>query len=252
MCGFNKHALILFLPWVIICQSHPRDKRYYAVEMGGGISWYGGDLNPYAIPFPQIISPAFYMSLKRIINPRYTFLLRGRLTWLKGTDELQFFKFYRSREFYFRAFVIDGSIGIEFNFFYFNPLSPKKTWTPYLGAEIGVAGIKHLETYINPPRAVTTAIFTLSPGIKTILRKNVLLNVSMSFIKTFSDYVDNVPVDTYRDVASPCQTISDEGCLITLRRGVGTNTNPDWYFTITGGISFLLGKELYQCPTPGK
>lgn len=255
LANYNRiYSNLLYFLFVLLffkpLKSQPQEKKYYEVSVLAGTSWFVGDLNPYAIPYPNFLSPYVGVSVKRVYNRRWTVFISSGYTQLRSSDKYQLYKFFRDRGFYFLANVGEVILGAEFNYHYFTPLDPKVKSTPFLHAGLGACYFNHLKSYIELPNSAPTVILAFGPGFKALISQKTSLICYFTLTKTFSDRVDNVTKKTKIEMDTYYASQSD--FTNKVFKYVGNNTNPDWYFVIKIGLSFFFGSVFSECPGPSK
>jgi hypothetical protein len=177
-------------------------------EAGGwiGTSSYFGDLNPnYDLSNPEM---AGGIILRYNFNKRLALKLGGNYGSIVGNDAFSDDVFQRNRNLSFRSDIMEGNMNFEFNFMTYEHGSKRDRFTPY--AALGVSLFK-----FNPEAQLNGQWYELQPlgtegqfrgeeynltqvalnyefGLKVDLSFDWSINVFVSSLRLFTDYLDDV------------------------------------------------------------
>lgn len=248
-------------------------------EIGGwaGISNYYGDINT-KLTF-KMTRPAGGFFVRNNLGERFSFKHGASITLLEARDDNYSDPRKIQRNLSFRTTLLDLSTQLEFNFFEYNKLNPRKWYTPYI--TIGFSA------FVFNPRANLNGVwFELQPigtegqndpfytgreryrlvnfaipiggGMKFSVSKHWNIGFEIGFRRTFTDYLDDISTTYVSELSLPqgnavAILLADRSAEVGQKSGVpgyqrGTSPKSDSYmFTaITFSYTFLS----QYCPKP--
>ena len=257
-------SYLLFVSPLLAQKSGQTD---FEIGVSGGVSWYNGDLNPYAHFSNNYWHEAFGMSLRRNLNQR--FALRGQVNigHISADDILSSSQFQSNRNLNFSSPLYELATTLEFNFLPFDALINKYRFSPY--SFIGLSCF-----YFNPSTIIEGSVYELQPlategksylrygiaipfgfGFKLALNDRIILSTDWGLRKTFTDYLDDVsslyPKQTEIDGLS--QDISDRSLVQSGPDGTnwgtqrGNSVTKDYYTYALVTIAIRLGPKKGSC-----
>jgi len=226
----------------------------WEIGIGGGVSYYVGDLNPTGhFKFP---GPSGIIYGKRIISNRWS--VRGGFQYcrVEASDAAGDYGYQHVRNLRFSSNIFEVQLAAELNFFPFgiNQHSFKekiRTWTPYFVMGIG-AYYYQPESYINgamvedlsvlgtegqgtsgfPDRKPYSKFMPCIPfglGVKFNINNKLTIGVEYAMRVTFTDYLDDVS----KDYAIYNQILNENGpdAAVASDQSLGdySNTSNDFY-----------------------
>lgn len=257
----------------------------WEIGVGGGISYYIGDLNPTGhFKFPH---PAGTIFVKRILSNRWS--VRAGLTYLgvSANDDQGEWGYQQVRNLNFQSNIFEIHVAAELNFFPFginqsSHIEKVRIWTPFLFAGIG-------GYYFDPMAMSTGNLIQLQPlgtegqgtpsyddrllysrfmpcvpfglGIKFNINNKVTIAAEYGMRITFTDYLDDVSTDYA--INSEIITIhgaiagdlSDQSkgppdAILNDHYQRGIKTDLDWYGYLGVSLIFYI-KDPHICPGVG-
>ncbi|MGD1847647.1 MAG: DUF6089 family protein [Salibacteraceae bacterium] len=264
-----KRLLSVFLLLWCISAFGQRDKSF---ELGifAGVSFYNGELNPWAQYSPDFTRPAFGIIGRKNLNRRWAIKFNAYYGRIAGDDSKVNQDANQTRNLSFESRLWDVGSQFEFNFVPFHPLDDKSSpITPYLFWGLSVFGF-------NPTTDLQGNQYELQPlktegqsrgyrrtsvgmpfglGIKTRLNHRVLLGFEWGIRRTWTDYLDDVST-TYPDAGildGVAADLSDRSFENVGPNGTNWGTqrgNPnrkDWY-TFSGlTLTIRIGPKPNEC-----
>lgn len=271
----NRIAFILLA--VLCCAALPSKAQFSEIGVGGGVSYYMGDLNP-STPFKQMM-PAGGVFYRYNFNDRFS--ARGMFTlgYLKGYDSKSDVPSQLERNLSFESWVYDFAITGEFNFFKYAPGDMKHPITPFIFGGIAIfkfnptaeasdgnryelqpLGTEGQGTTFYPDRqkySLTTASIPFGIGVKANISKTFSVGVEWGMRYTFTDYLDDVS-GTY---AAPDVIQSERGPIAyelanrsplsddqLAGRQRGNSKTNDWYSFALITLSMNIKAKPAKCP----
>ncbi len=228
------------------------------VELGvhAGLANYTGDVAQSIVLSETNFSGGAFARY----NVNNTWAFTGIITQLKISGSDQHFDYNRARNITFQTNITEFSGLVEFNYFKYGPGVTDKHFTPYVYWGLGASffnpkgfykgrwyDLKELRTEGEAYSGVT-AVMPLGIGLKWMPNKNMSLECSFGFRKTYTDYLDDVS-NKYVD---PTKQLNERGQVaaaladpsILLNEGYYSNKegyqrgNPDFNdFYFVGNIS---------------
>ena len=257
----------------------------WEIGIGGGVSYYVGDLNPIGhFKFPH---PAGTIFVKRILTNRWS--LRGGFTYLgvSATDQQGDFAHQQVRNLSFYSDIFEVHIAAELNFFPFgmnqhSHLEKIRKWTPYLFAGIGgyyydpkttingqtvqlmPLGTEGQGTNSYPDRKPYSQFMPCLPfgmGLKFNIKNRMTFAIEYGMRLTFNDYIDDVSSDyainseivaTHGAVAGVASNMSkgDYAASSNDHYQRGIKTDLDWYGYLGVSLIFYI-KDPSSCQMGG-
>jgi hypothetical protein len=253
----------------------------WEIGVGGGVSYYVGDLNPTGhFKFPR---PSATLFAKRILTNRWS--LRAGFSYLGvyAEDAQGDWGYQRVRNLNFQSNIFELHVAAELNFFPFGMNESSHTekirkWTPYLVAGIGAY-------YYEPQASVNGNLVDLAPlgtegqgttgfpdrkpysrfmpcvpfgmGVKFNINNKFTIAAEYSMRLTFNDYLDDVSQDYafYNQIVADHGTLAGEASNQSIgdysassndlyQRGIKTDL--DWYGYLGVSLIFYI-KDPYTC-----
>lgn len=156
---------------------------------------------------------------------------------LKGIDSKSDDPKRKTRGYEFTNQIIEGSLGMEFNFFDFDQHSERALATPYIYSGISVA--YHDNFYLNAQGEMVsenTSSYAygipMIVGFKTAFLDHLVLGVEIGARYTFSDELDG--------------SVPDNKDLIDTHSFGNTNSN-DWYVFTGFTLTYSFGRNPCYC-----
>lgn len=257
--------LSVFLSCQVIAQKSGQTD--FEIGVSGGVSWYNGDLNPYAHFSQNYWHESFGISLRRNLNQR--FALRGQVNigHISADDVFSSSQFQSNRNLNFSSPLYEFASTLEFNFLPFDALINKHRFSPY--SFIGISGF-----YFNPSTIIEGSVYELQPlanegetylryglaipfgfGFKLALNDRIILSTDWGLRKTFTDYLDDVS-SLYPDqseISGLSQDISDRSLVQSGPDGTnwgtqrGNSVTKDYYTYALVTIAVRLGPKKGSC-----
>jgi hypothetical protein len=239
-------------------------------ELGltGGVTYYIGDINPYA-HYPKHTHLGGGLMYRYNFNERYAVRLQGLYSRLEAWDRDSDDPLQQLRNLGFRSVLFEASALLEVNFFKYRGLAKdSRTWTPFV-----FAGLGYFHT--NPQNRLDDTWYDLQPlgtegqgtgngagyglnqfcipfgaGVKLALSAKLDLQLEWGFRRTYTDHIDDVS-GTYADnnvlleEAGPLTALlADPSALRTTGfntgRARGDSQTHDWYNYTGITLSYLL------------
>ena len=183
-----------FLIYIFVLTTSVVSAQLYEVGAFLGGSNYIGDIGPTTYINPNTIAVGGIAKFNW--TPRITF--RGTLIYTNlQSDDANSNNDYRSNRvpsLNFKNKILEGSIGVEFNFFKYSLSKIGFTQTPYIIAEVGAVNYAVISEQINPTtfatKRVTSVVIPFGVGYKMKLAQNVGIAIETSFRYTFKDVID--------------------------------------------------------------
>jgi len=226
-----KKILILFI--IIIPTCLIAQRKVHEIGLFGGVAYYMGDLNQRKLFYD--VQPTYSFIYKINLNSRYGFRFNAALASLRGSDSKSDNGYQQQRNHSFSIPLSEFAAMFEFNFLPYKPESQYEYFSPYVMIGLGVM-IFPTDGDIIPVQPVVP----FGIGMKYAINKRLGVAAEWSYRKTFTDYIDQLPADTYTETAS----------IDNKQRSY--MSSKDWYSF--AGISFTykfaLGSS--KCPAYGK
>lgn len=255
----------------IYAQPSFMEKSELGLLLGG--SYYTGDLN--RMGHFQQMSPAANLLFRYNSNSRLAWRGSVMVGRIKGDDANSRFEFNQNRNLNFRSNIIEGAVGLEFNYlpyatgrligerfwyssymivqvagFYFNPRGEyNNEWYELqpLGTEGQGTELSNLDKYKRFQISMPIGL-----GFKLNVKKRLSVSIEYGARLTFTDYLDDVS-GTYVDPNQlaaingdfAAQFSKGQGRTVGSRRGDGAFN--DWYMFFGLGITYKLGVRP-KCP----
>lgn len=239
-------------------------------ELGitGGVTYYIGDINPYA-HYPDHTHIGGGLMYRYNFNERYAVRLQGLYSRLEAWDRDSEDPLQQLRNLGFRSVLFEASALLEVNFFKYRGLGKdSRSWTPFL-----FAGVAYFHT--DPQNLLNDTWYDLQPlgtegqgtskgasysldqmcipfgaGVKLALGSKWDLQLEWGLRRAYTDYIDDVS-GTYADndllmeQAGPLTAIlADPSALRTTGfntgRARGDSQTRDWYNYTGITLSYLL------------
>ncbi|MFH1119079.1 MAG: DUF6089 family protein [Bacteroidota bacterium] len=239
-------------------------QHYGEIGLMGGGMYYIGDLNP-GKHFLQT-KPSFGGFVRHNFNERIALKVAYTYGKVKGDDAVS--KENPARNLNFQSNINDISGTIEFNFFNYFIGSLRHFVTPYMfgGASVflfnpkgivngAMTELKPLGTEgqgsaLYPSRKQYSNVGFAIPfgiGLKYSLNNFIGMSVDWSMHKTFTDYLDDVSMTYYLDLAgtspgevSATALASDPTLMHNAGMQRGDSAFDDWYSIVSFSISLKL------------
>lgn len=180
-------AVLLLSSCLGLLRAEAQEYRY---ELGISLAsnYYIGDLGRQGIIAPQ--SPGIALELRRVLSLRWALSSELALRGLRGSGSFASNAFPQGdRTMSFSRMLTDLALGGEFHFF---PYSDKerylgtRSWTPYLGAGLGLAGGSS-DSKLQLIPGVYARL-----GLKCRLSSRWGLSASWSLRRTFTDHLEGL------------------------------------------------------------
>jgi len=220
--------LLLIIPSVLVAQ-----KKDHEIGLFGGVAYYMGDLNQRKLFYS--VQPVYGFVYKMNVNPRYGFRFNATRASLKGSDQNSNNGYQQQRNHSFNISITEFATMFEFNFLPYKAESQYEFFSPYIAIGMGVM--------IFPTGGYELPVQPVIPfglGVKYAINKRLGFAAEWSYRKTFTDYLDQLPADTYTNIPD----------ISNKQRSY--SSSKDWYSF--AGISFTykfaLGSS--KCPAYGK
>jgi hypothetical protein len=174
---------ILMLVFIIAFVSNSKAQSSSGFGIMTGATYYMGDINP---------SEHFY-NMKPMVGGVYrynfndTYALRVNCMFgeISASDKDFNNDYQQARSHSFKSDILNISTNFEYNFYPF--WAPKKSWSysivPFVSLGVGL-----LKT-----NAATSATLPMTIGFKWVATGGLTIGLESSFIKTFSDNIDELP-----------------------------------------------------------
>lgn len=239
-------------------------QSYGEVGLFGGGAYYIGDLNP-GKQF-QMVKPAFGGFIRHNFNERLALNLSGTYAHIAGDDAVSGYR--PDRNLNFTSPVTDLSATFEINFFEYFIGSLRHFFTPYMFGGAGVVmfnpsgeingekyelqplGTEGQNSSIYPDRDPYKRVAFQIPfgvGLKYSLNDFIGITASWTMHKTFTDYLDDVSMTYYLDLAgnTPSEAgnqelLSDPTLSHNKDMQRGNSQNNDWYSTAGFSVSIRI------------
>lgn len=249
-------------------------------ELGAflGAGHYFGDLNTdFRLNDPGL---AFGAMARYNFSNRWSSRLNVSYVRVAASDADSRNVYERARNLHFRSNVIDGALGLEFNFLQYDHGSRDRFYTPYIFGGMLVSSYNpqakldgqwvNLRDYgtegqFTGDEYYTTALgINYGIGLKLDLTYEWSLNFELNARQLFNDYLDDVStvypdMEDLEDLRGPdAVRLSDPSILIEgvndrplgeTGRQRGNSSDNDQYGTITVGIFYYFGD--LKCPEYG-
>lgn len=170
-------------------------------------------------------------------SPRYAWRASITFSELKGIDSKSDDPRRKERGYKFSNQIIEGSLGMEFNFFEFDQHSERALSSPYVYTGISVA--QHDNFYFNNQGQIVsenTKSFAygipMIVGFKTSFLDHLVLGVEIGARYTFTDELDG--------------SVPDGKHLIDTYSFGNTNSN-DWYVFTGVTLTYSFGRNPCYC-----
>ncbi len=255
-------TIFIFLSKLAYSQRHNFRSRSELGLMVGGM-YYIGDLNPYKQYNNTQLSGGILF--RHSVHSRMSYrasLIYGSVT---ADDKLSTNQLQKNRNLNFKSTIYEFSAGVEFNYLPFEVGHDKYKGTAYLMAGIGIF-------QMNPTTQLDGASIQLQPigtegqssvlsskgnysltqftipfglGVRATIAKRASVNFEIGFRKTFTDYLDDVHLDTYVDYTDLSDangpiaaTLSNRSLNNDPLGKRGDSSTKDWY--VFTGIMFMF------------
>ena len=244
-----------------------------------GAGHYFGDLNTdFRLNDPGL---AFGGIVRYNFSNRWSSRLSVAYTRVAASDADSRNVFERARNLHFRSNVVDGALGLEFNFLPYEHGSRDQFFTPYVFAGLLVSSFNPkaeldgewvalrdfgTEGQFTGDEYYTTALgLNYGLGLKVDLSAEWSLNFEINARQLFSDYLDDVStvypdMEDLRDLrGEDAVRLSDRSLLIEgvndrplgeLGRTRGNADDRDQYGALTVGLFYYFGS--LRCPDYGR
>jgi len=227
---FKKYFifLLLIIPTVLFAQ-----RKQHEVGIFGGVAYYMGDLNQKKLFYS--VEPTYSFIYKININSRYGFRINASLAALKGSDQKSDNGYQLQRNHSFSIPLTEFSGMFEFNFLPYKPESQYDYYSPYVMIGLGMM--------IFPTEDGTIPVQPVIPfgvGMKYAINKRLGVAAEWSYRKTFTDYLDQLPADTYTQTAS----------VDNKQRSY--MSSKDWYSFAGVSFTYKFALGSSKCPAYGK
>ncbi len=271
-----RNLLLIFALLVGSLSVHAQEGWEAGVFAGGG--HYFGDLNTdLSLNDPGIALGAI---ARYNFSNRWTTRLYLGYTKVSAADSDSRNIYEQARNLSFRSDVIDGALGLEFNFLQYDHGSRDHFWTPYVFGSFLVSNFNpqaeldgelvDLRDFGTEGQFTGDEYFTTSlgvnygMGVKFDLSYEWSLNVEVNVRQLFSDYLDDVStvypdIEDLEDLRGPdAVRLSDRSIIIPgvndaligeQGRLRGNADDNDQYATISIGLVYYFGD--LKCPEYG-
>lgn len=243
----NRTFWLVVLSFLFFSNSHAQQ---WEIGVFSGVSNYQGDLAPDILPKESHTAAGLVIRRNLSKNPYLAFTYSATYGKVSGKDSN--FTYLRPRNLEFSSTILEGSLQAEYNFFRFETGIRPKQFTPYLatglsmflfnpmakGIELVTMSTEGQEVIPGAPKLykLYQAAIPMTGGFKWHSHKHWNINLSGSFRKTFTDYLDDVG-GKYPDFA-----------LLEKKKGIeSVNFSDPSVFTNKG---VHLGKPGYQRGNP--
>jgi hypothetical protein len=262
-------VLTIILTFLLSQAMHAQKSGQTDFELGlsGGVSWYNGDINPYAHFSNNYWHESVGVSLRRNLNQR--FVLRAQINFghISADDIQSSSQFQSNRNLNFSSPLYEAASTLEFNFLPFDALINKHRFSPY--SFIGIAGF-----YFNPSTIIEGSVYELQPletegesylqygisipfgfGFKLALNDRIIVSTDWGLRKTFTDYLDDVSAvyPNQSDISGLSQDISDRSLVQSGPDGTnwgtqrGNSVTKDYYTFAMVTLAVRLGPKKGSC-----
>jgi len=264
LSAFAAMKLFILAFFLVLSCSVSAQGSYGEVGIGGGVSYYIGDLNPNK--HFQMLKPSFGGFIRHNFNERIA--LKGAVTFAKIAGDDAVSGYSPDRNLNFTSNVTDINATFEINFFEYFIGSLRHYFTPYMFAGAGVA-------MFNPKGRYNGEVYELQPlgtegqnsdaypdrdpysrvsfqipfgiGFKYSVNDFIGLTTYWEMHKMYTDYLDDVSTTYYLDLSnnSPSET-PIEGLLsdpqLSHNKGMqrGNSQNNDWFSTVGLTVSVKI------------
>lgn len=271
LIGLLLSALILLDSGRVAAQPSFMEKSELGILLGA--SYYTGDLN--RMGHFQQMSPAVTLLYRYNKNSRLAWRGSVMVGRIKGDDANSRYEFNQNRNLNFRSNIIEGAVGLEFNYlpyatgrligerfwyssymivqvagFYFNPRGEyNNEWYELqpLGTEGQGTELSNRDKYRRFQISIPIGL-----GFKLNVKRRLSVSIEYGARLTFTDYLDDVS-GTYVDPNQlagingdfAAQFSKGQGRTVGSRRGDGVFN--DWYMFFGMGITYKLGVRP-KCP----
>jgi len=220
--------LILVIPFLANAQ-----RRYHEIGLFGGVAYYMGDINQRKLFYS--VEPTVSFIYKINLNSRYGLRFNATLASLSGSDTKSENNYQLQRDHSFSIPLTEFATLFEFNFLPYKPQSQYEYFSPYIVIGLGVM--------IFPADEVTIPVQPVIPfgiGIKYAINKRLGIAAEWSYRKTFTDYLDQLPADTYTETAS------------LDNKQTSYSSSKDWYSFAGISFTYKFAFGSSKCPAYGK
>ncbi len=265
-----RTSVLLILLSVLICGTSNAQKSGqtdFEIGLSGGVSWYNGDLNPYAHFSQKYWHEAFGISLRRNLNQRFALRSQLNIGRISADDARSSSQFQSNRNLNFSSPLYEFATTLEFNFLPFDALIDKHRFSPY--SFIGISGF-----YFNPSTIIEGSVYELQPlategksylrygismpfgfGFKLAINDRLIISTDWGLRKTFTDYLDDVsslyPLQS--EISGLSQDISDRSLVQSGPNGTnwgaqrGNSVTNDYYTYVLVTLAVRLGPKKGSC-----
>jgi len=227
------HKLFLFLFILIFPLKIDAQRRMHEVGLFGGVSYYMGDLNQRKLFYSP--EPAFSFIYKVNLNSRYGLRFNASIAALKGSDSKSNNGYQLQRNHNFSIPLSEIATLFEFNFLPYKPESQYEYYSPYIVVGLGVM--------IFPAEDATIPVQPVIPfglGMKFAINKRFGVAAEWTYRKTFTDYLDQLPADTFTQTAS------------IDSKQTSYSSSKDWYSFAGISFTYKFAFGSSECPAYGK
>ena len=178
---------MLLVPLAINAQ-----QKLHEIGVFVGTAYYMGDLNQSKLFYS--VQPAVSILYKIDFNSRYSLRFNGTIASLSGSDADSDNGYQQQRNHSFNIKITEFSTLLEFNFLPYKPASKFEYFSPYITLGLGVM--------IMPPEEGSIPVNPVIPfglGFKFAIHKRLGIAAEWTYRKTFTDYIDQLPQQTYTE-----------------------------------------------------
>lgn len=201
------------------------------IELGVGVGGlnYKGDISPNF--HPSFVKPGANLFFRYNYSRAVSFKAQGMVGSF-GADETKVNDpFNVARGMSFNTRIAEGSIQAEYNFLSYKTNRRQRNFTPYLFLGVGVASanVNNSVTGINSKMPL---VIPFGVALKGQIKNNWGWGVEFGTRKTYSDYLDNLGIDSYLNATNRFQQAD--------------YAHNDMYYFTTFSLSYTFFK--IECP----
>lgn len=216
--------VLIFFPLISNAQ-----QKLHEIGVFAGVGYYMGDLNQSKLFYSA--QPAFSLVYKLDLNSRYALRFNGMFASLSGNDANSNNGYQQQRNHSFNIGITEFDALLEFNFLPYKPDSRSEFFSPFITIGLGamIMPVEEGSIPVNP-------VIPFGVGLKYAFTKKLGIAAEWTYRKTFTDYIDQLPKQTFTESA----TFNNKQSTYT--------SSKDWYSFagITLTYKFALGSS--KCP----
>lgn len=176
-----KRFLMLVFIITLACNAKAQSSSGFGIMTG--LTYYMGDINPTKHFYNA--GPMVGAVYRYNFNGTYALRVNGSFGKISAYDKDSDNVYQQERARSFKSDILNVSTSIEYNFYPF--WAPKKSWSNPIVPFVSL-GVGFVKTNI-----VTSATVPMTIGLKWLAGGGLTIGLESSFIKTFSDKIDNLP-----------------------------------------------------------